>query len=182
MGALAIPGGPVHRWFHCNIDSIADVTSTAAKAATCSAGTSSSADSSIARYPVPSGMEGVGVPTATIATDTDAIDGNLSDNWNSGNWNGTFTMTFPTVQSFDAIDVWASAGPQSTETYVIDGLVHGAWTQIGTASPDVAENPGASYVMDVTSGTYSGLQLSISNPASTGSWISINDISLVPSS
>ena len=31
VGALAIPGGPVHRWLHCNIDSITNIMSTAAK-------------------------------------------------------------------------------------------------------------------------------------------------------
>jgi len=28
VGALGLPGEPVHRWFHCNIDSITDISST----------------------------------------------------------------------------------------------------------------------------------------------------------
>jgi len=92
-------------------------------------------------------------------------------------------LTFPAPQSFSAIDVWTSASPESTESYVIYGLVGDTWTKIGLASPDVGLSPGASYVMSVTSGTYAGLKLSISNPGyPTGSWIGITDISLVPSS
>jgi len=37
VGALAVPGGPVHTWIHCNIDRIADITSTTTKVASCGA-------------------------------------------------------------------------------------------------------------------------------------------------
>jgi len=35
VGALAVPGGPVHTWIHCNIDRITDITSTANTTASC---------------------------------------------------------------------------------------------------------------------------------------------------
>jgi len=100
VGALAVPGGPVHTWIHCNIDRITGITSTATKADSCAVGTSSS----LTRYPVPPGMEGTGVPTATSATASssvgdnlpqNAIDGNLNDNWNSGGYSGTLTVNDP---------------------------------------------------------------------------------------
>jgi len=45
VGALAIPGGPVHRWLNCNIGSIADITGNGAVTAQCGVGGNSTTSS-----------------------------------------------------------------------------------------------------------------------------------------
>lgn len=129
-------------------------------------------------------MIGSKIPTGTTVTvsssttadiGTNAIDNDLSKWWNSGKTSGTIDFNFPHAINLNAIQIATGAQPANNETYTIYGLQNGSWNQIGKATLYVTKEIIILDPIEVTSGSYDGIRISISSPTS---WVVVNEISI----
>lgn len=112
-----------------------------------------------------------GVPKATTATASatngsfvpaNAVDGSLTTLWYAGATTGTLKLAFPTDLKFDRVRIAAkSLLGTGTPTVTLVGHVGKTTPTIGTAKPTVTTATAWLPVINVTPGTYSGLDVAL---------------------
>lgn len=169
VGALAIPGGPVHRWLNCNIGSIADITGNGATTTQCGAGGNSTT--------------GSGSPDLTtvslLGNSALTFDNTWGNMWEELPDTGTAPPTNTVsnaagvYQSIEEEDLGGSSGPVVMLDFETPGTTYQTLSFSGysyNGIPADAE-PEIEAIVD-QSGTLSDVPLSWDNPTSSGSTIS----------
>jgi len=121
VGALAVPGGPVHHWLNCNIDSITEIQGREPPASTCSQ------------------------PSATKQTDLTLLDNSAltySSSWQNGTWSKVIdTSNTPVSNSLGnsaglyepstSTVIGGTVGPQALLTYETPSTTYQTFTFSG---------------------------------------------------
>jgi len=117
VGALAVPGGPVHTWIHCNIARITDITSTATKAASCGATSTG-----------PLSTQGVsGDEFFSALTASGAVEPGWTTNGSTGDYDTPWYVDLDGTESA-SFTFTVAPGPDVDVTY---GIPAGGWLNDG---------------------------------------------------
>lgn len=139
--------------------------------------------------PKPVFAAGQGVPNGSTFTASSSAPGtspayvadySQPDAWNSGTPQPSWIqINFPSAVYIESVGIYPTVSPGCTETYTIKGLTGGNWVTIGTQSANLVTDPSQAnwsdvnqdkFLMAVTPGNYSGLNIAIT---SGSSWIGL---------